>query len=277
MFEVRRRILSPIKSGMRFLWMSSLDVIDSITGSRPPLTPPRVLSWSIGGNFDGAGKHFFGLFKSLAKLRPEDRVLDVGCGVGRMAVPLTGYLRSGGRYEGFDIMENVVSWCSTNITPRFPEFRFRWVQIYNKQYNPGATVKARNFRFPYEDGCFDFVFATSVFTHMFEDDIENYMKEIHRVLAPGGRCLLSWFVLTPVAKEKMAAGQAALNFIYPVQTGFTAFAKMPEAAIAFTEQTVLALYARSGLPEPQFFPGNWSSAHATESYQDLYLATKSGT
>ena len=191
-----------------------------------------------------------------------------------MAVPLTTYLSPKGGYEGFDIMEKVVDWCSTNITPRFPNFKFRWVQIYNKEYNARATVQARDFAFPYSDEAFDFVFATSVFTHMYEPDIANYVREIFRVMKPGGRCLLSWFVLTPEALNKMNAGQAALNFAHPVQTGFAVWAEVPEAAIAFPKELIESLYAKAGFPTQTWYPGNWSGAHATDNYQDFYLAQK---
>ena len=48
-------------------------------------------------------------------------MLDVGCGTGRMAVPLTGYL-SDEEYEGFDLMPEVIEWCQENITPDIPTF-----------------------------------------------------------------------------------------------------------------------------------------------------------
>ena len=35
--------------------------------------------------------------------QPGERVLDIGCGIGRMARPLTPYLTPPGAYDGFDI------------------------------------------------------------------------------------------------------------------------------------------------------------------------------
>jgi len=274
MWNFRRRILSPAKSALREAIMGTADFVDTVLNRRPPLSPPRRLAWSIGGNFDEAGKAHLNYFKNLAHLKPTDRILDVGCGVGRMAVPLTSFLAPSGSYEGFDIMKNVVDWCSQNITPRFPNFRFQWVQVYNKEYNPTATLRADSFKFPYPEASFDFVFATSVFTHMFEKDVANYMREIHRVLKPGGRCLLSWFVLTPESLEKMKEGKAALNFAYPVQGAFTSRPEIPEAAIAFTEDIVEQLYAQASFDSPVRHLGHWSSVHDVEHYQDILLAEK---
>ncbi len=74
----------------------------------------------MGGEFRATGEEFLTYFIEIGGLRPSDRVLDVGCGVGRMAVPLTRYLSPEGRYEGFDVMANAVEWCQRHITPRFP-------------------------------------------------------------------------------------------------------------------------------------------------------------
>ena len=41
---------------------------------------------------------------STAQLSPDHRVLDIGCGTGRMAIPLTSFLSKKGSYEGFDIV-----------------------------------------------------------------------------------------------------------------------------------------------------------------------------
>src|SRR5262249_46340342 len=74
------------------------------------LVPPRDLELSVGGEFRAVGDEFFAYFVDLGRLRPTDRVLDVGCGIGRMAVPLTRYLTAAGRYDGFDITARSIAW-----------------------------------------------------------------------------------------------------------------------------------------------------------------------
>ena len=93
------------------------DRIDSIRGRRDPLTPPRKLVYGIGGSLEIANQ-FLNYFRDWGRLLPTDAVLDVGCGIGRMALPLTNYLTPPGRYEGFDIMRANVDWCTSAITPR---------------------------------------------------------------------------------------------------------------------------------------------------------------
>ena len=104
---------------------------------------------------------------NMAGLRPEHDVLDVGCGVGRTARFLCDYLSADARYEGFDIVEMLIDWCQAEITPRFPNFRFRYIPLFNSEYLPDAALpSAAELRFPYPDESFDFVFAHSVFTHL---------------------------------------------------------------------------------------------------------------
>jgi len=61
----------------------------------------------VGGgleDFKKVGEAFVRDFQVRCRLRPNERVLDVGCGVGRIAIPLTEFLNSDARYEGFDVV-----------------------------------------------------------------------------------------------------------------------------------------------------------------------------
>ena len=97
---------------------------------------------------------------------------------GRIALALTEYLAPSARYEGFDVVEAGITWCRDEITPRYPNFRFTHVDLYNRSYNPGGRVHAAEMRFPYGDEQFDFVYLTSVFTHMLPADVERYLGEV---------------------------------------------------------------------------------------------------
>ena len=70
------------------------------------------------------GREFLGYFRTLGGSEPDQRVLDIGCGPGRMAIPLTRFLTEKGRYDGVDTWTEAVDWCAKNITPRFGNFNF---------------------------------------------------------------------------------------------------------------------------------------------------------
>ena len=158
------------------------------------LPPEKMREFVGGGDFKVVGEAFRDYLVNLGGLRPDDRLLDVGCGCGRIAVPLTGYLSDKGSFEGFDIYKEGIEWCTRNITARRPNFRFRFADIYNKRYNPLGRSPASSFRFPYPDESFDFVVASSVFTHLLRKDLSHYLSEIRRVMRTGGRCLITYFL-----------------------------------------------------------------------------------
>ena len=67
---------------------------------------------------------------------------------------------------------------------------FHYIMILYNQDDLSAT----QFTFPYKAKSFDVIFLFSVFTHMLPDEIEHYLKEISRMLKPGGICLTTLFL-----------------------------------------------------------------------------------
>ena len=110
-----------------------------------------------------------------------------------MALPLTRYLSSQGEYYGFDPTADV-AWCTEHITSRYPNFHFEVADLHNEFYNPKGKYSPENFSFPYQDDSFDFIFLTSVFTHLFPDALSNYF-EITRVLRQGGRSFITYLLM----------------------------------------------------------------------------------
>lgn len=223
--------------------------------------------------FKSNGEEFLGIYRTVCDLQPSDHVLDVGSGIGRKTIPLTQYLDATARYEGIDVSLKGVDWCNRKITPRYPNFKFRWVDAHNRLYNPTGSVAANEYRFPFEDRAFTFVTVQSVFTHMLRDDVEHYLFEITRVLTRG-RCLISFFLLNDESRTGIATGTSTLPFL-PERDGWSSIStKTPEDAVAHDESIVRKLFANAGLKIARVYPGSWCGRTGTLSYQDLVLATK---
>ena len=252
-----------------------LDALDLVLGRHRELIPPRRLMFVGDGEFRTTGNEFLGYLKQLAELQPEHRVLDVGCGIGRMAVPLLGYLSNKGSYEGFDIAPYGIQWCAQRITPEYPNFRFQLADIRNREYNPDGQFAASQYRFPYESDSFDLTFLTSVFTHMLPAECSNYLTEVQRVLKPGGRCLITWFLLNAESERLIGEGKASLDFRHPFENCLTNNPTTPEEAICYRQEFVLALYERLGfaIKHPIHY-GGWCGRERYLTFQDVCIAQK---
>ena len=241
--------------------------------------PPRHLSFVYGFDPDFArvGEEFVGYFTRFGGLDPDGSVLDIGCGIGRCAIPLARYLNADGEYCGFDIRRDGIRWCRENISSRYPNFHFRHIDLANPTYHPGGRESARRFSFPYADNRFDLVFTKSVFTHLQSQIVEQYLRETRRVLKPGGRSLHTFFLLNEESRAGLAAGLSQFDFCYPVLHGLAVSRSEPEKAIAFEESYVRELYCRAGLEivEPIHY-GFWSGRPDGVSGQDIVIAVRPG-
>src|SRR4051794_29554311 len=156
------------------LKLRAADAIDRVPGRHDPLVPPRRLQFVGEGDFAATGDEFLGHLVELAGLQPGSRVLDVGCGIGRMARPLSGFLDDDGRYEGLDVNPVGIGWCQLRYDERF---RFTLADLFNARFHPTGRHRAAEYRFPYDDGAFDVVLAASVLTHLLEEEALHYLDE----------------------------------------------------------------------------------------------------
>lgn len=231
----------------------------------------------VGGQlFDETGAEFLEYFIDYCDLKKDAKVLDVGCGIGRMAIPLTTYLNAEGSYKGFDIVAEGVDWCSKNLSSRYSNFEFSHVDIFNSQYNPNGKLRADEFSFPYESDSFDFVFLTSVFTHMLPRDLEHYLDEIVRVLKPGGKTLITYFILNEESEKNIETGKSHIDISHEYESIKIMEPTMPEAATGYSLGKIQSLYKEHSMTiDKPIRYGNWCGrTKGFTSYQDIVTATK---
>jgi SAM-dependent methyltransferase len=251
------------------------DLVTSVFSGKKPLTPPRRLVFTGAGDFKRTGEMFLQDFISNKLIEKDSSVLDIGSGIGRIAIPLTLFLEQG-KYDGFDIMKPGIQWCQKNITSRFPNFKFTQVALSNDLYrNSGQS--ASQFEFPYPDEHFDLAVATSVFTHMLPAEVIRYVEEIHRVIKKGGHAYLTFFVLNPDSMRQMKEGENEFNFQYDHGTYRLLDEKVKSANVAYDEKYLFdSVIFSSKFTTKSIEYGTWSTMQKGSpiSFQDRLVITK---
>jgi SAM-dependent methyltransferase len=185
-----------------------------------PVPPPMLRVRVTGAHADRAlwlaeGRTDAGLIRAMLKrngspLERMDAILDFGCGCGRVARHWAGL--SGPAIHGADVSRRAVRWCRRNLD--FME---------TVRCGPEPPLE-------YGDGSFDFVYALSVITHLPEDSGRRWLRELVRVLRPGGLLLFTVhgerFIdqLEPGDAERFRRGEFVVAERPAVLVGSNAFA-----------------------------------------------------
>lgn len=114
-------------------------------------------------------------------IKKEDRVLDIGCGRGRIASHVASY--TGAHVTGMNIDTNQLE-CAKRFAKGKGLSEQTHFQIGDLNHLP----------LPFADGSLDAVYQVQVFSYA--KDLEKLFADIYRILKPGGRVsCLDWFRL----------------------------------------------------------------------------------
>ena len=161
-----------------------------------PVPPPR-LRVEVAGTpevewFLESGRRQAEIVRSAADrngapLESAGRMLDFGCGCGRVLRHWHELDRT--RVHGCDIDPRMVAWCAENLP---------FAQV---------TVNALSPPLPYEDSSFGLVHAFSVMTHLSEELQHAWLKELRRILRPGGYFLFSTLGEYYASRNRLSAAE----------------------------------------------------------------------
>jgi SAM-dependent methyltransferase len=239
-----------------------------------------------GGDYKKIGLEFLRYFIEVGELECNERVVEIGCGLGRLAAPLTQYLVSPGSYYGIDVVRSAIEWCDRHIRPKYPDFDFFHKNVYNSFYNKSGTIHESDVRIRLPAGSADFVVLASVFTHLHRDTVLAYLQEIRRLLSTRGRCFATWFLVDDASatlmqetREARAVGKKGPSILVldpnPAATEYYANANEPLAATGFARPQVLQWIAEAGLTILKDVPGHWSGRMDGYTQQDILLLARS--
>jgi SAM-dependent methyltransferase len=186
-------------------------------------------------------------------LVPTAHVLEIGCGVGRLAYELASVLTDGS-YVGVDISPKAIGWLNEHYAPRLRAFRFDLLDIRNPRYRPRGSHAASEMRFPYPSEHFDVVAAFAVFMHISIEEIANYLTEIRRLLAPDGFAAVTLRAVLPGQQPPPARGRDWV----PVAAGvYSIFPELEHRSMAYDVSLARETIAAAGLSVVAEIEGSW--------------------
>ncbi|MDX9914076.1 MAG: class I SAM-dependent methyltransferase [Candidatus Moranbacteria bacterium] len=96
------------------------------------------------------------------------RILDWGCGPGRVIRHLPNVIGLECEYFGTDYNKKSIDWCTKHLTG---------IQFNNNSLNA---------KLPYDDNSIDIIYGISIFTHLSEQLHYEWYNELYRILKPKG-------------------------------------------------------------------------------------------
>ncbi len=216
--------------------------------------------------WEAIGKAHIANYIKFMGLEPDMTILEIGCGIGRDALQLMDVLGADGRYIGIDVTRDSIVWCQENITSRRPNFQFHHFDAKHELYNPLGAKTTQDFVLPAADRSVDRIALESIFTHLFENEVIHYMKEIARVLKPSGLAYATFFLYsdeTVSAARRTDRTPFKLRFEHPYGEGcYINDAAYPTGAVAYTDAAMQKMIRQAGLRlERPYLKGWWSGAY----------------
>lgn len=136
----------------------------------------------VGGLWDAVGALQLDFLKAQG-LRPEHRLLDIGCGCLRGGVRCVAYLAPG-HYYGLD---NNASLIDAGLAVELPALGL------TDRLPPANLLVSDTFAFKDFGVRFDYALAHSLFTHLSESRIRLCLLKLRPVLVPGGSFFATFF------------------------------------------------------------------------------------
>ncbi|MBU3619955.1 glycosyltransferase [Polynucleobacter sp. JS-Fieb-80-E5] len=230
--------------------------------------------------FDELGQGHIKNYQKYMGIESGMSFLEIASGMARDAFPLIELLGPNGKYVGIDVQRESIVWCQKNITRKHPNFEFVHFNAYHELHNPFGTKTTMDYPLPVADRSVDRIGLQSLLTHIFEDEVVHYLKEIARVLKPNGVAYVTFLLYS---EEVVAASRIndctpyGLRFEHQYADGcYINNLQYPTGGVAFTAEKMNEMIKKAGLKLTRpFLRGYWSGFYENpdDDGQDVALLT----
>jgi len=258
-----------------------IDALCKLTREKiaPDLELPEA-EWTLQSGPFKSSQHFFDSsfqnFKELlhyTHLDPNYRVLDYGCGLGRIAIPMSAFLDpEKGSYCGVDTNAECIK-RNQRAFSRYSNFRFEHTNIYSKMYNRNGGSIEELLKLDLGQP-FDLAFLFSVFTHVLSNDCDFLLSFLRSKLKPQGEFFSSWFLINDETQKGIDQGISGREFKYQHGDARIENQEVPEGAVAYYEEDVLRRFEKAGYSDVCIHYGMWRGGIDSWVYQDIIVARR---
>lgn len=240
-------------------------------------------AWVGGADPELVGVHTYEILRRHMAMWPGSRILDFGCGIGRVTLKLLSERPDLARVTGVDIMPPVIDFCDVHIAPAFPNVDFQLLSDTNDHYDRHIAGRAAAPMSKAEftrrsEGVYSAAYAFSVFTHVDVDDFAPLLRFVGSLLPRHGQFLFTAFVLTPSSRRALASGEVKRRF---PKGGFSDDGRVfvgdhkdRLAFIAYDMTLLEEMIVEAGLIPATIEYGGWRADGFSPSLQDVVVCRK---
>jgi SAM-dependent methyltransferase len=214
-----------------------------------------------------------------------ERVLDFGCGIGRVALALLRQ-RPNIALTGIDIVPRLTEFCGETFTAHFPHVNFELLADRNEHYERfkhDAPLRS-NVTSPRSHidlianygGRFDVAYAFSVLTHTDVGDFVDVLRLVKALLKPTGSFLFTAFALTPYSRQQIANKATKFPLIecgQYEQDGDVYIGNMADRLVfvGYDIRRIETMIWEAGLVSRVVEYGDWRGDKISQCFQDIFV------
>lgn len=194
--------------------------------------------------------------KSLIQMNQLYYCLEIGCGIGGFANSLAQCLPQG-KYVGIDLDPLCVTWCQTHI------------KAHNIQFN---HFKLNHIDYP--DQSFDIIYLPLELVRCNQEQINNLLLEVKRVLKLNGWCLITYFFWNPFFELNLKKRKNNIKKIIIKEKQISLINSLNERIEVYNEVQMLDWCINANLKLKTIIYGNWSGFSQEKNYKDCVILHK---